>query len=129
MLNRSAAADEAALLSTFNTLHDKKSPDYEKSRFGNDGRFTIKHFAGSVTYQIAGFLEKNNDALQEDLMELMVFSSNEFLQNAIVNRNKGIIFSELYILSNNTTVYNFLRSIVICKQLCFDNWSKYTPYF
>lgn len=27
-------------------------------------QFTIKHFAGSVTYDVAGFLEKNNDSLQ-----------------------------------------------------------------
>ena len=90
LLNRGSSADEAALLAAFNSTHDKKSAAYEKSRFGNDGRFTLKHFAGSVTYQVAGFLDKNNDALQEDLMELMECSSNIFLQNAIVgNKIRG----------------------------------------
>ncbi len=85
MLNR-GSSDEGALVSAFNQAHgDKtKSPNYEKSRFGNDGKFTIKHFAGDVTYHVAGFMEKNNDSLQEDLMELMVCSSNSFIQNAIV---------------------------------------------
>lgn len=84
MLNR-GAADEGALISAFNSTHDKlKSTAYEKSRFTSDGRFTIKHFAGDVVYHIGGFLEKNNDSLQEDLMELMVCSSNAFVQNAIV---------------------------------------------
>lgn len=27
-------------------------------------QFVVKHFAGSVTYDVAGFLEKNNDSLQ-----------------------------------------------------------------
>lgn len=83
MLNR-GGADEGALLSAFNTAHDQKHPAYVKSRFGNDGKFTVKHFAGDVTYLVTGFMEKNNDSLQEDLMELMVCSSNPFIQNAIV---------------------------------------------
>eukprot|EP01033_Poteriospumella_lacustris_P000898 gene899-648_t len=83
MLNR-GGADEGALLSAFNTAHDQKHPAYVKSRFGSDGKFTVKHFAGDVTYLVTGFLEKNNDSLQEDLMELMVCSSNPFIQNAIV---------------------------------------------
>jgi myosin-5 len=83
MLNR-GGADEGALLSAFNSAHDQKHPAYVKSRFGTDGKFTVKHFAGDVTYIVTGFLEKNNDSLQEDLMELMVCSSNPFIQNAIV---------------------------------------------
>eukprot|EP01038_Epipyxis_sp_PR26KG_P011898 gene11898-15921_t len=82
MLNR-GHGDDGALVSSFNSNHDKKSSAYEKARFGNE-TFTIKHFAGDVTYIVAGFLEKNNDSLQEDLMELMVCSTNPFIQNAIV---------------------------------------------
>lgn len=83
MLNR-GAADEGALVSSFNQTHDKNNTAYVKSRFGTDGKFTIRHFAGEVTYLVTGFMEKNNDSLQEDLMELMICSSNQFVQNAIV---------------------------------------------
>lgn len=38
-------------------------PNYEKPRMQCDN-FILKHFAGRVTYGIAGFLEKNNDSLQ-----------------------------------------------------------------
>lgn len=83
MLNR-GGADEGVLLSAFNSAHDQKHPAYVKSRFGTDGKFSVKHFAGDVTYIVTGFLEKNNDSLQEDLMELLVCSSNPFIENAIV---------------------------------------------
>lgn len=88
MLNR-GGSDAGALVSAFNAAHDKKSVAYEKSRFGTDGKFTVKHFAGDVTYIVTGFLEKNNDSLQEDLMELMICSSNKFIQNAIVAMAQG----------------------------------------
>eukprot|EP00981_Chlorochromonas_danica_P006314 scaffold1365_cov163-Ochromonas_danica.AAC.4 len=88
MLNR-GSADEAALLTAFNQSHDKRSAAYEKSRFGSDLKFTIKHFAGDVTYTVTGFLEKNNDSLQEDLMDLMICTSNAFIRNAVVAVGMG----------------------------------------
>jgi myosin heavy subunit len=33
--------------------------------------FRIKHFAGSVTYNVEGFLAKNNDILEADLSRFM----------------------------------------------------------
>ena len=83
LLNR-GSSEEGTLLNHFNQAHDKKSIAYEKSRFGTDGKFTIKHFAGDVTYSITGFLDKNNDSLQDDLMELMFCSTNQFVKNALV---------------------------------------------
>jgi myosin heavy subunit len=53
MLNR-GATEEVALVALFNQAHEKKSRAYEKSRFNTDGRFTLKHFAGDVTYSVAG---------------------------------------------------------------------------
>lgn len=43
----------------------------------------MSHFAGDVTYSVTGFLEKNNLALQEDLLELMKTSSNGFIQEIL----------------------------------------------
>ena len=34
---------------------------------------------GEVTYKIDGFIAKNNDSLQDDLVELLLFSTNIFL--------------------------------------------------
>lgn len=70
--------DDKALLTSFDQMHNTKHPCYHKPRFGNDS-FIVAHFAGNVTYTIAGFLEKNNDTLQEDLLTLMDSSKNKFL--------------------------------------------------
>lgn len=49
-------------------------------RFQSD-EFIIRHFAGDVAYGIAGFIEKNNDSLHEDLLDLLRTSENPFLKN------------------------------------------------
>lgn len=52
---------------------------YSKPRFAQD-QFTINHYAGEVTYNVAGFLEKNDDSLHNDLISLMDSSKCEFLR-------------------------------------------------
>jgi len=80
MMNRKP--DDGALLNTFNTSHERVHAAYSKSRFGKDG-FIIKHFAGDVTYAIEGFIVKNNDSLQDDLMESLQTTTNTFLLSFI----------------------------------------------
>ncbi len=38
--------------------------------------FRLLHYAGEVTYNVKGFLEKNNDLLYRDLKDAMISSSN-----------------------------------------------------
>jgi myosin-5 len=80
MLNRKP--DDTALLTSYGQLHHQKHPNYAKPRFGTES-FIVKHFAGDVTYSIQGFLAKNNDALQDDLMDLIKTSQNRFLLNVL----------------------------------------------
>lgn len=89
VLNR-GQQDEGSLLAAYNATH-ATNPLYERPRFGaNTSKlFTVKHYAGPVTYSVTGFLEKNNYALQEDLLTLMMCSSNAFIQNAIVAVGTG----------------------------------------
>ena len=93
LLNR-GQRDEDALLAAFNTTHGGNSGTstggsgsasvYERPRFGTKNLFLVHHFAGSVTYSVTSWLDKNNDALQEDLLSLLMCSNNSFIQNAIV---------------------------------------------
>lgn len=99
LLNR-GQRDEDALLAAFNTTHGSAANTsansstsagvsgsasvYERPRFGTKNLFLVHHFAGSVTYSVTSWLDKNNDALQEDLLSLLMCSNNSFIQNAIV---------------------------------------------
>ena len=44
-----------------------------------DPVFFIRHFAGTVMYNIDGFLEKNRDTFHTDSISLVGGSSNKFL--------------------------------------------------
>ncbi|CAM9241912.1 unnamed protein product [Hapterophycus canaliculatus] len=73
------------LLELFHQQHHRKAPHpcYRKPRF--DGpEFVIMHYAGDVTYNATGFLEKNTDTLQEDLRGLLLSSRIPFLRQLIL---------------------------------------------
>ncbi|GLD95201.1 hypothetical protein PINS_up003843 [Pythium insidiosum] len=55
-------------------------PNIEKSKF-NNMLFTIRHYAGDVTYNGGGFLEKNKDTLPTDMIQLLTGSSCAVISN------------------------------------------------
>uniref|UniRef100_A0A673C4T9 Myosin VC n=1 Tax=Sphaeramia orbicularis TaxID=375764 RepID=A0A673C4T9_9TELE len=70
--------DQSWLQKLYNYLHT--SPLFEKPRLSNEA-FVIQHFADKVVYQCRGFLEKNRDALYEELVDIMRDSKFPFLAN------------------------------------------------
>uniref|UniRef100_A0A671VGU2 Myosin VC n=1 Tax=Sparus aurata TaxID=8175 RepID=A0A671VGU2_SPAAU len=60
--------DQSWLQKLFNYL--EPNPLFEKPRLSNEA-FVIQHFADKVEYQCRGFLEKNRDALYEELVDIM----------------------------------------------------------
>ncbi|XP_033823805.1 unconventional myosin-Vc [Periophthalmus magnuspinnatus] len=85
--------DQSWLQKLYNYL--KHSPLFEKPKLRNEA-FIIQHFADKVEYQCNGFLEKNRDALYEELVDIMRDSKFPFLatffqdtDQAIAN-NKGV---------------------------------------
>lgn len=57
-------------------------PCYEMPRI-NDKAFIIKHFAGDVIYKIDGFLEKNKDVMQGDLLTVLATTESTLLGEAV----------------------------------------------
>ncbi|DAZ98019.1 TPA: hypothetical protein N0F65_004509 [Lagenidium giganteum] len=68
-------------------------PHVEKSKF-NQMLFMIRHYAGDVTYNGTGFLEKNKDTLPTDMIQLLSGSSSKviasiFTPTEVVDRKSG----------------------------------------
>ncbi|KAK3852426.1 hypothetical protein Pcinc_040988 [Petrolisthes cinctipes] len=60
-----------------------KSPVFQKPKppksGGAEGHFAIVHYAGTVTYNLSGWLEKNKDPLNDTVVDLLKKSGNELL--------------------------------------------------
>ncbi|XP_054633862.1 unconventional myosin-Vc isoform X2 [Dunckerocampus dactyliophorus] len=68
--------DQSWLQKLYNYLDS--NPLFERPKLTND-TFVIQHFADKVEYHCRGFLEKNRDALYEELVEVMRGSQFPFL--------------------------------------------------
>jgi myosin-1 len=58
-----------------------KKADIKLQKIMGRDEFRLIHYAGAVTYNVRGFLEKNNDLLFRDLKETMSNSSNNIVQS------------------------------------------------
>ncbi|KAF7994644.1 hypothetical protein HCN44_004116 [Aphidius gifuensis] len=64
-------------------ISHKKADIHTQKTMGRD-EFMLVHYAGDVTYNVIGFLEKNNDLLFRDLREIMSNTKNS-ITHAIFN--------------------------------------------
>ncbi|KAM4531771.1 unconventional myosin-XV-like [Odontesthes bonariensis] len=60
--------------------HHGNNPLYLKPKMPIP-EFTIKHFAGRVTYQVYKFLDKNYDQVRQDVLDLFIQSRNKMVSN------------------------------------------------
>ncbi|XP_049926298.1 unconventional myosin-XV [Epinephelus moara] len=60
--------------------HHGNNPLYMKPKMPHP-EFTIKHFAGRVTYQVYKFLDKNYDQVRQDVLDLFIQSKNKMVSN------------------------------------------------
>jgi myosin-5 len=71
-------ASDSNLLKRLHQVHLDKHPNYSKPRFASP-EFIVHHFAGPVTYDVTGFVDKNNDALTHDLTSIITATNFPFL--------------------------------------------------
>ncbi|XP_029692792.1 unconventional myosin-XV isoform X4 [Takifugu rubripes] len=63
--------------------HHGNNPLYLKPKMPLP-EFTIKHFAGRVTYQVYKFHDKNFDQVRQDVLDLFIQSKNKMVSNLFV---------------------------------------------
>uniref|UniRef100_A0A8C4S7H9 Myosin VIIB n=1 Tax=Erpetoichthys calabaricus TaxID=27687 RepID=A0A8C4S7H9_ERPCA len=70
---------DGTLLNKMNQVHSKTNI-YLPPKSSHDTQFGIRHFAGVVYYDAKGFLQKNQDTINSDIIKLVERSSNKFLK-------------------------------------------------
>ncbi len=73
---------DKALLQLYHNTHLKSNEHYAKPRFEGP-EFIVKHFAGEVTYNVIGFLDKNTDSLHDSLLDLLDSTTLPLLQEVL----------------------------------------------
>lgn len=128
--------DEECLLpnSTDKSFLDKLLYNFDNSKIPNNNHnkfrankykngFIINHYAGEVEYNVDNWLDKNNDPINEHLLEILRSSSNEFIAKEILKfdnspkRNKSLSMKykqQLIMLMDelNNTEPHFVRCIL-----------------
>lgn len=86
-LNDATATAHADPTAADNSFSQRSSalganPNFEPR--GN--KFMIRHYAGDVTYTVAGMTDKNKDPLSKDILDLVDASKDQFLHTLFPNR-------------------------------------------
>ena len=96
---------------------------YEKPRMSAP-EFSVKHYAGKVTYNVRNFLDKNRDTLRADVVQLLIQSKNQV-------RSFGIFLSEMLLIKTfyfeNKNIFILAIIIWLCKILLIS--ASFYMYF
>ncbi|KAM7010125.1 LOW QUALITY PROTEIN: unconventional myosin-XV [Tautogolabrus adspersus] len=52
--------------------------------------FTLKHYAGKVTYQVHKFLDKNFDMVRQDVLDLFIQSKNRIISSLFLKHSESV---------------------------------------
>ncbi|XP_048465678.1 unconventional myosin-XV [Rhincodon typus] len=89
--------------------HHGKNPLYSKPKMPLP-EFSIKHYAGKVTYQVYKFIEKNHDQVRQDVMELFVNSKTKILTSLFSGQTMKVMSTR-----NNTINHRYQPPTVAAK--------------
>ncbi|VDO00789.1 unnamed protein product [Rodentolepis nana] len=83
--SRFPKGSDTSFLSKLNARHGEAN-NYIRPLSTVETRFGIVHFAGPVYYNVEGFLEKNRDTFNHDLLDVISKSNNDFLRKLFEKR-------------------------------------------
>ncbi|KAF6736431.1 Unconventional myosin-XV [Oryzias melastigma] len=95
--------------------------------------FTLKHYAGKVTYQVHKFLDKNFDMVRQDVLDLFIQSRNRMLSNLFLKYSESVSQQQSNLRRSssarrhqaNTVSSKFQTSL----QELLDKMQRCNPYF
>ncbi|CAM9020097.1 unnamed protein product [Wickerhamomyces anomalus] len=104
---------DSSFFEKLNQCCNGKSEKFKASKFSN--KFSLKHYAGDVEYSIDGWIEKNRDPLNDNVIEILAGSSNQFIANLYFNDTA----QEKCILPNGKKKHhNFDKRLVLEQLKC-----------
>ncbi|XP_029433068.1 unconventional myosin-XV [Rhinatrema bivittatum] len=77
--------------------------------------FTIKHYAGKVTYQVHKFLDKNHDQVRQDVLDLFVNSKTKLVANLFFGHAQQLAQQKTMMGKNSTVTRRYKPPTVAAK--------------
>ncbi|KAM9485945.1 LOW QUALITY PROTEIN: uncharacterized protein ACWYII_004793, partial [Salvelinus alpinus] len=96
--------------------------------------FTVKHYAGKVTYQVHKFLHKNFDLVRQDVLELFSGSKNRMVSNLFLKHSEGLAAQQRSAARRGSTARRLTGNTVSAKfqsslQDLVEKMERCNPYF
>jgi len=66
-------------------------PNPAKGKGASPAEFAVRHFAGTVSYTVNGFIDKNNDNLSPDLVQVLKQSTEPFIASLFRDDDGGAV--------------------------------------
>uniref|UniRef100_A0A671SXR4 Unconventional myosin-XV-like n=1 Tax=Sinocyclocheilus anshuiensis TaxID=1608454 RepID=A0A671SXR4_9TELE len=113
--------------------HHGNNPLYSKPKMPLP-EFTIKHYAGKVTYQVHKCLDKNYDQVRQDVLDLFIQSKNKMVAYLFMSYAEALNQQKSHVGKNSTVTRRHQASTVAAKfQLSLmeliEKMERANPYF
>ncbi|XP_061534898.1 unconventional myosin-XV [Phycodurus eques] len=112
--------------------HHGNDPLYAKPKMPLP-QFTLKHYAGKVTYQVNKFLDKNFDTVRQDVLDLFIHSKNRIVSDLFLKHSE-VLSQHRSSTRRSSTARRFQASTVSVKfqsslQELLEKMERCHPYF
>ncbi|XP_072514080.1 unconventional myosin-XV [Salminus brasiliensis] len=96
--------------------------------------FTVKHYAGRVTYQVHKFLDKNYDQVRQEVLDLFIQSHNRMVSNLFIKHAETLNQQKGGMRRDSTVTRRYQPSTVAAKfqhslQGLLDKMERCNPFF
>ncbi|KAF7689784.1 hypothetical protein HF521_013137 [Silurus meridionalis] len=113
--------------------HHGENPHYSRPKMPLP-EFTVKHYAGRVTYQVQKFLDKNYDQVRQEVLELFMQSHNRMVSNLFLKYSEMLNQQKKGPLRDSTVTRRYQPSTVAAKfqhslQELLDKMERCNPLF